>query len=139
LVALGWVEDEFAEQFAGGGVDDADVTVLDQDEDAGSGVGSADADGVEPAPVAQGDLAGLVDAVVADPVVAVVAAVAGGGLGAGGVGGGRGGPVLPGSVRPVMVVLLDEGVEEGLEVVDRGRLLGLSARPLNRPGNPGGC
>ena len=37
----------------------------------GSGVGSADADGVEPALVAQGDLAGLVDPVMADPVVPV--------------------------------------------------------------------
>ena len=56
LVALGWVEGEFA----GGGVDDADVEILDQNGDAGSGVGSADADGVELAAVAQ-DLAGLVD------------------------------------------------------------------------------
>ena len=52
-------------------VDDADLKVLDQDDDAGSGVGSADADGVEPAAVAQGDLAGLVDAIEADPVVGV--------------------------------------------------------------------
>ena len=65
LVALGGVEDELAEEFAGGGVDDADVEVLDEHEDVGSGVGSADADGVEPAAVAQGDLAGLVDAVAA--------------------------------------------------------------------------
>ncbi len=49
LVALGRVEDELAEEFAGGGVDHPDVAVLDQDEDVGSGVGSADADGVEPA------------------------------------------------------------------------------------------
>jgi len=33
LVAAGGVEGEFAEQFAGGGVDDADVGVLDQDQD----------------------------------------------------------------------------------------------------------
>jgi hypothetical protein len=45
LVALGCVEDQLAEEFAGGGVEDADVEVLDQDDDAGSGVGSADADG----------------------------------------------------------------------------------------------
>jgi len=62
LVALGCVEGEFAEEFAGGGVDDADVEVVDQDEDAGSAVGSPDADGVEPAIVTEGDLAGLVDA-----------------------------------------------------------------------------
>jgi hypothetical protein len=49
LVALCRVEDEVAEQFAGGGVDDADVEVLDEDDDddAGSGVDSADADRVE--------------------------------------------------------------------------------------------
>jgi hypothetical protein len=58
LVALGGVEDELAEQFAGS-VDDADVVVLDEGEDVGSGVGSADADGVELALVAQGDLAGF--------------------------------------------------------------------------------
>jgi hypothetical protein len=63
LVALGGVEDEFAEEFAGGGVDDADVEVLDERDDVGSGVGSADADGVEPATVTEGDLAGLVDSV----------------------------------------------------------------------------
>ena len=51
LVALGGVELEFAEELAGGGVDDPDAEVVDQDEDAGSGVGSADADGVEPAAV----------------------------------------------------------------------------------------
>ncbi|MEQ7011214.1 hypothetical protein ABN028_34095 [Actinopolymorpha sp. B17G11] len=93
LVALGCVEDEFAEEFAGGGVDDADVEVLGEYEDAGSGVGSADADGVERSLVAQGDLAGFVDAVVAEAVVGVGVAAAGGGFGAGGVGGGRGCPV----------------------------------------------
>src|SRR6187455_714281 len=81
LVALGRVEGQFADEFAGGGVDDADVEVLDQDDDAGSGVGSADADGVEPAAVAQGDLAGLVDPVEADAVVGLgLAGLAGGGL-----------------------------------------------------------
>ncbi|HEU4541126.1 MAG TPA: hypothetical protein VFR23_08365 [Jiangellaceae bacterium] len=74
MVALGGVEDEFAEEFCGGGVDDPDVAVLDQDDHVGSGVGSADADGVEPAAVAQGDLAGCVDAVAADAVVSVVLA-----------------------------------------------------------------
>jgi hypothetical protein len=75
------VEDEFAAEFAGGGVEHADVEVLDQDEDVGSGVGSADAAGLEPALVAQGDFAPLVDPVVADSVVDVAAAVAGAGLG----------------------------------------------------------
>jgi hypothetical protein len=75
LVALGGVEGELAEQLRGGGVDDADLEVLDQDENAGSGVGSSDADGVRLAAVAPGDLAGLVDLVVADSVVGVVVAV----------------------------------------------------------------
>lgn len=85
LVVVSGVDGEFAEEFAGGGVDDADVQVLHEQDDAGSGVGSgvglADADGVEPALVAQGDLAALVDAVVVDAVLGVVGAVAGGGLG----------------------------------------------------------
>jgi hypothetical protein len=55
LVVPGRVEGEFAQEFAGVGVDDADVQVLDQEQDAGSGVGAADADVVEPAVVAQGD------------------------------------------------------------------------------------
>ena len=55
LVVPGVVEDEFAEQFAGGGVDDGDLKVLDQEQDAGSGVGSADADVVEAAGAAEGD------------------------------------------------------------------------------------
>ena len=68
------VEDEVAEELSGGGVDDADLEVLDQQDDVGSGVGSAEADVVESACVAQGDAAGLVDAVVSDPVVGVGAA-----------------------------------------------------------------
>src|SRR5688572_18274640 len=107
LVALGCVEDQLAEQFAGGGVDDPDLKVLGEHDDAGSGVGSADADGVHLALVAPGDLAGLVDLVVADAVVGVAVAVAGGrgGLGAVGVDRGGGGPVLQGAVGPVLVVL----------------------------------
>ena len=71
LVVLVWVDGEVAEELAGDGVDDADVEVLDEQDDVGSGVGSADADVAELAGYAQGDGAGLVDAVVADPVVAV--------------------------------------------------------------------
>ena len=82
LVVLGGVEDELAEELTGGGVDHADVQVLDEQDDAGSGVGSADADVVQPAGHAQGDAAVAVDAVVADPVVGVgVAASCGLGLG----------------------------------------------------------
>jgi len=35
LLDPGGVEDQFAEEFAGGGVDDADVVVLDQEQDVG--------------------------------------------------------------------------------------------------------
>jgi hypothetical protein len=68
VVAVG-VEDELAEEFSGGGVDDADLEVLDEQDDAGSRVGSADADVVQAAVVPQRDRAGLVDAVVPDPFV----------------------------------------------------------------------
>ena len=70
VVAVG-VEGELAQEFAGGGVDDADFQVLDQEQDAGSGVGPADADVVEFAVVAEGDEPGGVDAVGADAVVGV--------------------------------------------------------------------
>ena len=104
--------------------------VLDQDGDAGSGVGSADADGVESPAVAQGDLAGLVDAVLPDPVVGVIGAVAGCGLGSAGVDRGWCGSMLQGPVGPSPVVLLGEGVRQGLEVGDGGGLVGLGAQPL---------
>ena len=67
MVVPGGVEGEVAEEFAGGCVDDADVEVGDEDDDVGSGVFSADPDVVQPAVVAQRDLAGGIDAVVADP------------------------------------------------------------------------
>ena len=35
---------EFAQEFAGGGVDDAHVVVVGEQQDVGSGVGSSDAD-----------------------------------------------------------------------------------------------
>ena len=79
VVAVG-VEDEVAEQFAGGGVDHAHVSVGDEEEDGGSGVLVAQADVVELAVVAERDASGLVDAVVADPPVGVAGAVAGGGF-----------------------------------------------------------
>jgi hypothetical protein len=44
LVVAGGVEGEVAEHFAGGGVDDPDVEVGDEEDDGGSGVGSAQAD-----------------------------------------------------------------------------------------------
>jgi hypothetical protein len=88
LVVLGGVEDQLAEQLPGGGVDHADVQVLDEQDDVGSGMGSADAEVVQPAGDAQGDAAAVVDAVVPDPVVGVGVAAGGGlGLGEGGVDG----------------------------------------------------
>ncbi len=93
VVAAGGIESEVAEELAGGGVDDADVEVGEGQDDAGSGVGSADADVVEAAVVAQGDVAVVGDAVVADAEMGVVAAVTGGGFGAGGTGDGGGGPL----------------------------------------------
>jgi hypothetical protein len=60
--------------------------VVGEHEDAGSGVGSADADVVELAVVAEGELAVDVDAVGADPVVAGSAGLAWDGLGPGVVG-----------------------------------------------------
>ena len=80
VVAVG-VEGQLAQEFAGAGVDDADVQVLDEEQDAGSGVGAADADVVEPAVVAEGDESGGVDAIGADAVVGVGGAVAGAALG----------------------------------------------------------
>jgi len=47
-VVAGGVDGELAEEFTGGGVDDPDVRVLDEQQDVGSGVGSADADVVQP-------------------------------------------------------------------------------------------
>ena len=49
MVVAGGVEDQIAEQSAGGGFDDSDVEVVDEDQDAGSGVGPADADVVQAA------------------------------------------------------------------------------------------
>jgi hypothetical protein len=68
LVVAGGVDGELAEEFAVVG-DDAEVLVGDEEPDAGAGVGAADADADELGPVAQGDLAGLVDAIPANPVV----------------------------------------------------------------------
>ena len=89
LVVAGGVDDQLAQQLAGGCVDDADLEVLDEQQDGGSGVGSADTDVVEAAVDPQGDLAVGVDAVVPDAVVGVVTC-GGSGFGAGLVGHGRG-------------------------------------------------
>jgi hypothetical protein len=113
LVVAGGVEGEFAEEFAGSGVDDADVQVVDEQQDVGSGVGPAGADVVEAAVDAQGDTSVGVEPVGADAVVGVGGPVAGGGFGARLVGGGRGGPVRQGAVWPLVVVDGGEGIQAG--------------------------
>src|SRR6478736_485124 len=90
VVAAGGVEGEVAVELTGGGVDDADVDVGDEQDDAGSGEAAAEGDVVELTVVAQGDRAAVGDAVVADAVVGVGAPVGRGGFGAGGVGHGGG-------------------------------------------------
>ena len=84
---------EVADDFAGGGVDDADVGVSDEHDDGGSVEGSAEANvvEVEVAVDAEADVA-VADAVVADSEV-VVGAAAGLCFGAGLVGGGGCGEV----------------------------------------------
>jgi hypothetical protein len=74
MVVASWFGDEVAQDLAGGGVDDGDVEVLDEQDDVGSGVGSANAEVAEAARDAQGDAAGFVDLVAADAVVGVGAA-----------------------------------------------------------------
>jgi hypothetical protein len=131
LVVAGEVDVEFAQEFAGGGVDDAHVVVLGEQQDVGSGVGSADADVAQAAGDAQGDRPGFIDLVGADAIVGVmVAVVSGGRLGSGAIGGGRGGAVRERAVRPLVVVDLDERVEQGLELDDRGRWPRLCAQPV---------
>jgi hypothetical protein len=39
LAVLGGVEDQFTQEFSGGGVDDADLEVVDEDQDVGFGRG----------------------------------------------------------------------------------------------------
>jgi len=47
VVAALWVDGELAEEFAGGGVDDPDVEVGDEEDDGGPVEGSPEADVVE--------------------------------------------------------------------------------------------
>jgi hypothetical protein len=77
LVVAAGVDGQFAEQLPSGGVDDADVEVVDEHEHVGLGVGSSDAEVVEAAGHAQGDHAAVVDAVVAEAGVGVVVAAGG--------------------------------------------------------------
>ena len=92
MVAAFGVDGEGADDLAGGGVNDAHVVAVDEQNDAGSVEGSPDTDVVEVAVDAQGDGAGG-DAVVADAVLVAGRVSARGGFGACRVGGRRGGPV----------------------------------------------
>jgi hypothetical protein len=140
LVVAGEIEGEVAEDLAGGGVDDADVEVGDEEEDGGSGVGSSEADVVESAVVAEGDAAGGVDAVAADAPVVVVAAVAGAGFGSGPVDDAGWGVVGQGPVGSLLVVEGDEGVDQVLQLEDRVGWWGLPRDLVTgwvrRPGRP---
>ncbi len=89
LLVAGGVDGQLAEEFAGGGVDDADLKVVAEEQDGGSGVGSSDPDVVEASVDAQGEFAVAVDVVAAEPVVALGGAVGvRAGFGPGLVGGG---------------------------------------------------
>lgn len=105
-----------ADEFAGVGVDDADVALGDEHGDGGAGSGAADADVVEPSAVAQGDAAVGVDGVVAGAVVR-----RGGGVWVGFETAGvcvGGGASADGSVGAVVVVVGEEAVDVGLERVE---------------------
>ncbi|MPM03227.1 hypothetical protein SDC9_49492 [bioreactor metagenome] len=131
LVEACGVEGQVTQDFSGGGVDDGDVEVVDEGQDVGSCVGLPDPDAVEGAVVTQGDRACFGDSVVADPVVGVAAAVgAGGGFRSGGVGGHRGRVVRQGPVWAVVVVFLEERIDQGLQRVDGGGLVGLGGQPF---------
>ena len=84
VVSALWVDGELADDFAGGGVDDADVVADDEHDDAGCVEGLSEADVVELAVDSEGDAAGA-DAVVADAELAVGLLLAGGGFGSCGV------------------------------------------------------
>ena len=78
----------------------------------------------------QGELPVGIDPVGADPVVGVAGPVPGDSLGPGCVSGGGRCPVRQGPVRPFVVIDGGEGIQEGLQLADRGRLGGLGAEPV---------
>ena len=99
------------------GGEDADIAVVDEHEDVLSLVGSSDAEVAEFAGVAQGDFAGLVDAVASDAELAGVVDGCSCGFGFdAGVVRGAGCCSVFGSVGAYVVVVGGEGVELGLEL-----------------------
>lgn len=93
-------------------------------------MGGGDAEVVEASGLSQGNASGLVDAVIADAVVADGCCGGRFGFGVGVVGGSRRGPVQ-GPVGSVMVEVASEGVERAL-------LPGQAGGWSNRPGVSGG-
>ena len=89
MVAAFGVDGEGADDLAGGGVDDAHVVAIDEENDAGSVEGSAESDVVHLAVDAEADASG-VDAVGADAELVVGVVVAGAGFGSAVVGDGWG-------------------------------------------------
>ena len=130
MVVPGGVQDEFSDEFAGVFGDDSDVAVADEHEDWGAGPVVADADVVESAGVAQGEFAVAVDAVCADAEVLADLDALSDGDGAGsGCPGGGGGAAADGVVGAVVVVVVGEGVELGLEFDEAGGG-GLAGQPV---------
>ncbi|MDQ6920234.1 MAG: hypothetical protein M3170_01370 [Candidatus Dormibacteraeota bacterium] len=114
MVASVGVEGELSQKHSVGG-DDADVGASDEEYDLAVAVGGADGDVAQLAEVAQGDLAGGVDAVPANPVVGWSLRLNRPGLEAGVEDDERGLPA-EGTVRSVVVVVLAKGVELELQV-----------------------
>ena len=112
LVVPGRVQDQFPEQLAGGGIDNPDVQILDEEHHVGSRVGFTDPDVMEPAVVADGDRTGVVDPVPANPAVRVGDLAPCGGPGTG--------PVVrlgccvlgQGAMRTTSVVHVDEAIQK---------------------------
>ena len=69
MVVAGGVQGEFADQLAGMPVGDADVQVVDEQQHGGAAPAGAEADVVQPAVVAEGHRAVVVDGVGSDSVV----------------------------------------------------------------------
>jgi hypothetical protein len=116
LVVEAGVESELAQQLAGGGVDHADVLVVDQDSNPFVFVGASDSDVVHAGAEPEGDGAGVIDTVFADSPVSVGAGR--GGFAARGVGL-VWGCAVEGAMRADGVVVVAEGVELALELNDR--------------------
>jgi hypothetical protein len=107
-------------------IEDPHLFAGHQQDDPGPLVGAPNPDVKEGPGVAQGHFAGVVGAVVADPVALDVDGfTTGPGLDPRPIGAGRGAPA-EGTMRPDMVVVGDETVQLGLELGHRGaRVLAL--------------